>query len=196
ADDWQSMISPIPTSSPAAPLGELANIDPCQLAAPAAAAILGVDGLDRRPSRLPLGVPAWACAVFDTTAEAIPWPGGNADDPPAGHRVTVTLYPSSVDLDAADPLIRSIFGTGLRRESVGGHPAWPLVACDLEAPDVPCGTSTVGWSQGHLIVFEFTAESVLRDPDAPPVMGAPRDPIVSGETAARFVTWMLDAIDS
>jgi hypothetical protein len=194
AEDWQIMTAPIPTPSAGAPVGDLASIDPCELAAPAAAAILGVDGLERRPSRLPLGVPAWACAVFDASAEEILWPESTVDPPPAGHRVTVTLYPASVDLDAADGLVESIFGTGLPRESIGGHPSWALVDCDLEAGDCPFGRAVVGWSQGHLIIFEFTAETVLRDPAAPPVMGAPRDPIVSAETADAFVASTLAGI--
>jgi hypothetical protein len=195
AEDWQIMTAPTPTPSAGAPVGDLADIDPCELVAPAAAAILGVDGLERRPSsRLPLGVPAWACAVFDASAEEILWPEGTVDPPPAGHRVTVTLYPASVDLDAADALVESIFGPGRPRGSVVGHPAWGLVDCDPDAMDITCGRAVVGWAHGHLIVFEFTAQTVLRDPDAPPVMGAPRDPIVSAEAADAFVASMLAGI--
>jgi hypothetical protein len=194
AEDWQIVTAPTPTPSPEAPVGDLAHIDPCELAAPAAAAILGADGIERRPSRLPLGVSAWACAVFDASVEEILWPEGTVDPPPAGHRVTVTLYPANVDLDAADGLVESIFGSGLRQESVDGHPTWPLVDCDPEALDFPCGRAVVGWSRGHLIVFEFTAQTVLRDPDAPPVMGDPRDPLVSAEDAAAFVAAVLAGI--
>ncbi|MCI0584670.1 MAG: hypothetical protein L0227_17575 [Chloroflexi bacterium] len=192
--DWQFMTAPVATPSPEVPVGALADIDPCELAAPAAAAVLEVDGLERRPSRLPLGVPAWACAVFDAAAEEIVWPEGTLDAPPAGHRVTVTLYPASVDLDAADGLVASIFGTGLPGSAVDGHPAWDLVDCDPEALEIPCRRTVVGWSRGHLIVFEFTAQTVLREPDAPPVMGAPRDPIVSAEAADAFVASMLAGI--
>jgi hypothetical protein len=155
-DEIRSMDGPFPTFAPPEPDGDLADVDPCNLV-PDDADVLGRIGVENQvvePSRLPIGVNARSCGLFDTD--------GNMSETIGRHgyrRATLTLYPRSVDLDVADDLALSVLGPGTAAISVGGRSAWEN---DCLALDMDCVRGIAAWSKPYLMVIVFDSTRVTQ----------------------------------
>jgi hypothetical protein len=177
-----------PMPETAQPAGELADVDPCSLIpAGSGSQMLATSGQATWPSRLPLGLPARACVLFDERP--------TNEDPfsdPYYATAMVTLYPRRVELVTAEQLALDMFGAGSGSDQIAGHPMW---SNDCFAARRECQLAVAAWADGRLIGFEFSDQ--LTWPEGIPVIGGPqRSPVrrVSHEAADAFIHTVLENI--
>lgn len=146
----EGQVPPEPTPEPAPPTPDpahdLAGVDPCDLIPASVDALFGDDvRRESHPSSLPLGTPARACTLLT-----------GAEFAPSTSHLVVTLYPQSVDAEAADVLAMAIMGGGSVEETIAGRPAW--VNDCWAAAGLSCRGAIAFWSGRYLLVAEFPGQ--------------------------------------
>ena len=134
--EWQQRSQPPVFRSP---VGDLADVDPCDLIVPPVEELVGSSNRTRIESRAAIEVGAWSCDLID--------PVGGLD----ARIANVTLYPRTTTLDEAERLVDELFGADVQRRTAAGSTVWS-VPCSQPGPG--CPQRAAGWSDGRLLIFE------------------------------------------
>ena len=136
--DLREVIAPPPPAPTPEIIGDLANLDPCDIVP---ASLRGrVDQPGYGIPGLALGVAARSCVLALHAGFGL-----------QTEREQLWLYPSTVTVDEAATLATMAFGDRTTREVIAGHPAW-LNHC-LAGSGTCIGALAV-WVEGHFLVLE------------------------------------------
>lgn len=152
----QQSASPRPTGEPAS--GEFVEVDPCSLL-PSALMLDGrpwTDGQRSERSELPVGRPARACWLLDTSD-----PSYEARDESSAvfaRRISLTLYPDKLATGAARDIAEAVLGHDAVETEIANRPVWEN---DCLNAAKPCAPLAAFWHEGRLFFVQFDYQNLV-----------------------------------